>query len=188
MSYIQERRDEASNMQAPRYISKAAVISPCTQYRYLLRRSWDNTLPPYVSGMLNPSIANVDIDDPTTTRSVRRAAMLGFGSVVVWNLYAYRATDPSQLRLVADPVGPDNEKWIRHALGECARYSGIAVVGWGSAGPDNPQSILRIHAIAREAGVDLHCLGVTKDGHPRHPLYVSYASIPQLWAVEPTKA
>jgi hypothetical protein len=162
------------------YTSKGAVISACGLYRYILRRCWDETLPPYIAGMLNPSTADADEDDPTITRVVRRAAGLGFGSLVVWNLYAYRACDPAQLSLVADPVGPDNRNWIHKALKECADRSGIAMVGWGSGGTSEKLAA-DVRSIAAELGVKLHCLGVTKEGHPRHPLYVSYSTVLQPW-------
>jgi hypothetical protein len=162
------------------YKSKGAVISACGLYRYILRRCWDETLPPCVAGMLNPSTADADDDDPTITRVVRRATRLGCGSLVVWNLYAFRATDPAQLGLVADPVGPENRGWICKALGECADSLGTAFVGWGSRCAD--QSLISdVQTIAAELSVKLFCLGVTKEGHPRHPLYVSYSTDLQPW-------
>jgi hypothetical protein len=167
-------------MPALPYKSKNAVISACGLYRYVLRRCWDETLPPYVAGMLNPSTADADEDDPTITRVVRRAAGLGCGSLVVWNLYAFRATDPTLLSLVADPVGPENRDWIREALSECADRFGTATVGWGSGCADQKLAS-DVQAIAAELGVKLHCLGVTKGGHPRHPLYVSYGTALQPW-------
>lgn len=169
-------------MPTPIYISKTATISACGLYRYSLRRCWDDTLPPYTAGMLNPSTADADQDDPTITRVVRRAAALGFGSLTVWNLYALRATDPAQLSLVADPVGPENLIWIRKALEECATRSGTATVGWGTGCADQ-RIISDIQAIAADLGVKLHCLGVTKEGHPRHPLYVSYGTPLQPWGL-----
>lgn len=155
------------------YISKDAIISPCSLYRYQLRRCWATEQPPFVLGMLNPSTADADEDDPTITRSARRAASLGYGSLVVWNLYAFRATDPRKLLNVSDPIGPDNLDWVRKTLRECRRRDGIAVVGWGSKARDMTV-ISRAMSVVQNVGVDLHCLGVTKDGNPRHPLYVGY--------------
>ncbi|MBN9562787.1 MAG: DUF1643 domain-containing protein [Alphaproteobacteria bacterium] len=164
----------------PNYLSASAVISTCGSYRYLLRRTWDQTLPSYVLGMLNPSTADAEVDDPTITRSVRRAASLGHGSLVVWNIYAFRATDPAKLRQAHDPVGPDNARWIRTALMECSSGGGTAVVGWGGNAVDT-KTVAAACAVAVELGVNLLCLGITKDGHPRHPLYVSYEAVLQPW-------
>jgi hypothetical protein len=162
------------------YLSSSAVISACSCYRYLLRRTWDDNLPPYVLGMLNPSTADADFDDPTITRSVRRAASLGHGSLIVWNLYAFRATDPAKLRQAPDPVGSDNTNWIRTALQECSTREGNAIVGWGG-NAINLNAVAVACRIAEEVGVSLQCLGVTKDGHPKHPLYVSYGTVLQSW-------
>jgi hypothetical protein len=168
---------------SPSLISKNAVMSSCSTYRYLLWREWDAKRPPYVSGMLNPSTADAEQDDPTITRNIRRARALGFGSLIVWNLYAFRATDPSALLSAIDPVGPDNLKWIEQAIRECRSRGGAAVVGWGSHGTDR-SVIASVQAVALATGVELQCLGTTKEGHPRHPLYVSYATPLQPWTSE----
>jgi len=169
-------------MPFPLYTSKTAIISSCGLYRYSLRRCWDEALPPFVVGMLNPSSADADIDDPTILRVVRRAGMLGLGSLIVWNLYAYRATDPAHLSLVADPVGPENRRWIRESLKECSDRSGIAIVGWGAGATDQILTA-DVKSIATQLSVSLHCLGTTKEGHPRHPLYVSYSTPLQPWGL-----
>lgn len=132
--------------------------------------------------MLNPSTADADIDDPTIARSVRRAACLGYGSLIVWNLYAFRATDPAELWRVPDPVGAENANWIRTALLECCASRGMAVVGWGSNAIDT--NVIAVAClIAAELGVSLQCLGLTKNGYPRHPLYVPYSAPLMRWSL-----
>jgi hypothetical protein len=154
------------------FVKKSAIISSCGLYRYELRRAWDDRLPPYVAGMLNPSTADDEIDDPTIIRNLRRAAALGCGSLIVWNLGAGRATLPRIWKAMADPIGPENDNYIRCILIECRDRDGIAMVGWGASG-----SFLRrdkdVMAIAAEVGIKFRCLGTTKAGHPRHPLYVA---------------
>jgi hypothetical protein len=156
----------------PATIAKSAVISPCGRYRYQLRREWDETLPPLVAGMLNPSIADAEIDDATITRSLRRAASNGCGSLIVWNLGAGRATDPDDWMAMVDPMGPENDLHIRAVLNECLDRNGIALAAWGARGVfrNRDSTVLEL---AAEIGVVFHCLGTTKDGHPRHPLYVA---------------
>jgi hypothetical protein len=88
---------------------KSAIISSCSRYRYELRRIWDDALPPYVSGMLNPSTADGQIDDRTIVANLLRAEALGCGSLIVWNLGAGRATKPKVWKAMAGPIGPEND-------------------------------------------------------------------------------
>jgi hypothetical protein len=83
---------------------KSAIISSCTLYRYELRRTWDDELPPFVSGMLNPSTADGQIDDRTIVANLQRAEALGCGSLIVWNLGAGRATQPEVWKAMSDPL------------------------------------------------------------------------------------
>lgn len=161
-------------------VRKSAIISDCGLYRYELRREWDDSLPPYVSGMLNPSTADAEIDDPTIVRNIRRAEMEGCGSLIVWNLGAGRATDPKVWKAMADPVGPENCAHVRRILSECKERNGLAIVGWGNHGEFmNLGGAAR--SLARKMDVKLHCLGITKSGQPRHPLYTSYGLRPIKW-------
>lgn len=153
-------------------ISKSAVISSCGRFRYQLRREWNDKLPPLVAGMLNPSIADAKIDDPTIVRSLRRAASNGCGSLIVWNLGAGRATDPDDWMAMVDPIGPENDLHIRAALKECRDRNGIALAAWGTRGVFRNRD-KAVRELAAEIGVVFHCLGTTRDGHPRHPLYVA---------------
>lgn len=50
--------------------------------------------------MLNPSTADAEIDDPTITRCIGFAKSWGFGGLMVGNLWAYRATDPKELKKI----------------------------------------------------------------------------------------
>ena len=82
-------------------MNRAAIISPCGQFRYWLRRQWggDGTLL-YV--MLNPSTADADVDDATVRRCIRFARDHGFGAMEVVNLFAHRATKPADLRAAVE--------------------------------------------------------------------------------------
>ncbi len=153
-------------------VRKSAIISPCGLYRYELRREWDDSLPPYVSGMLNPSTADHEIDDPTIIRNWRRAERLGYGSLIVWNLGAGRATEPADWKRMRDPIGPENNAHIRRILTECKERNGLAVVGWGAHG-DHFNRARQVAQIAGEVGIKFQCLGTTKSGQPKHPLYIA---------------
>jgi len=159
---------------------KSAVFWRCQTYRYRLDRLWDEYLPPLAFGMLNPSTADHERNDATIERCERRARALGFGSLVVWNLFAFRTTNPALLKEQTDPVGPQNDEFIYEALIETKSRQGTVVVGWGANG-DLWARRIRVLEIAQKLQVDLYCLGVTLAGQPRHPLYVSYQSKLMQW-------
>jgi len=158
----------------------SAVFSNCQRYRYRLDRIWDDSLPPLAFGMLNPSTADHERNDPTIERCERRARSLGYGSLVVWNLFAFRATNPKILRNQFDPIGPENDYFIHSALDETKMRKGTVIVGWGSHGHILGRHV-QVLEIARDVGIDLFCLGTTNSGQPKHPLYISYQSKPTSW-------
>lgn len=144
-----------------------AIISDCGQYRYQLTRDIpDGSEAPAVFVMLNPSTADAMHDDPTIRRCMGFAKSWGASSLIVANLYALRSTDPKALWTHPDPVGPENNKH----LAELARKHFYVVCAWGAnARPDRVRDFLRVME-ASEAS--LWCLGETKAGAPRHPLYL----------------
>lgn len=147
-----------------------ATFSRCRTYRYLLTRRWTAEQPAAAFVMLNPSTADAFAEDPTIRRCISFARSWGAGGVLVLNLFALRATDPRALRHHPDPVGPDNDLVIAAALS--ADRLGPVVCAWGIYGLLNGRAE-RITALVRDLlGVPPLCLGATKDGHPRHPLYV----------------
>lgn len=149
-------------------IETGATFSPCRTWRYRLWRTWDER--PAVNFVcLNPSKATETDDDPTVTRLQVRARKLGFGGLVVTNLFAFRATDPSDMKAAADPVGPDNDA----AIIDSAKAAGMVVAAWGNHGQHRGRAA-SVRKMLEQAGVELHCLRVTKIGEPEHPLYLSY--------------
>lgn len=158
----------------------SAAISPCGTYRYRLERSWAASKPFAAFVMLNPSTADATDDDPTIRRCIGFARTWGHGGLVVVNLYAYRATNPAELRGVADPVGPDNDEHLRTAFAQAAQVGGPVVAAWGTkAGPDR---VRKVAAMAER----FVALRVTKNGHPGHPLYVPAAATPVAWGAHST--
>lgn len=159
-----------------------AILSQCGNYRYSLTRD-TNLLSPERPGalfiMLNPSTADADKDDPTIRRCIAFATQWGCADLTVANLYAYRATDPKELLKAADPVGPLNDFHLRELL----RERHVAVVAWGN----NAQlgRVSEFYKMAYEIGVRVSCLGVTKAGHPRHPLYVKSTQELIRWDITP---
>jgi len=117
--------------------------------------------------MLNPSTADATTEDPTIRRCIGFTQAWGFGSIDVLNLYAYRATDPGELRKAGFPVGQYTEAIMRSVLSE---YVDLVVVAWGTlARQERASEVLQI---VRDAGFEPHALQTTKAGHPAHPLYL----------------
>jgi hypothetical protein len=139
------------------FISATANIRG--EYRYALTRVWDPVLPMITFVLLNPSTADALQLDPTLRRCVDFAKREGYGSMVILNLYAFRTKDPKVMMAAADPVGPENDRVLAGA-------TGTVVAGWGTNA--EPARVARVLALLPR----LHALGVTKNGHPRHPLYV----------------
>lgn len=142
-----------------------AVISADGRYRYSLMRVWDEGAAPLVFVMLNPSTADASEDDPTIRRCVAFAKRQGFGGILVVNLFAFRSTDPKVMARAVDPVGPDNDEAIEQAV------SGRTVlVAWG-ANATRERAKAVTHLLS-SLDCAVYSLGVTKGGHPRHPLYI----------------
>lgn len=148
----------------------SAVLSDDGVYRYELRRQWGAPGDPRVCWvMLNPSTADASVDDPTIRRCIGFSNRWGYGSLVVVNLFALRATDPKELACTTDPVGAGNDAAILAA----AYVSERVVVAWGAHGKFRNRAALVTQMLTGpQGGFSLHCLGTTKQGAPRHPLYI----------------
>jgi hypothetical protein len=123
--------------------------------------------------MVNPSKADGEIDDHTITKLIGFSQRFRFGRFIVWNKFAFRATDIKELRTARDPIGPANDGYIEQIL----EQSDVHIVAWGSLGklPPNLRSRWRqVAAIADRVGCQLMCLGTAADGHPLHPLTLGY--------------
>ena len=127
--------------------------------------------------LLNPSTADDQVDDPTTRRCMQFARVWGNDSMTLLNLFALRATDPRVLREHTDPVGPLNEAIIS-AVVDRLRAETVVIAGWGNGGGLRGQDERTLRRLCFR---DIHCLGLTNQGHPRHPLYLPLGIPPQLW-------
>lgn len=151
-------------------------------YRYLLARTWANG-PRATFVMLNPSTADASEDDPTIRRCIGFAKREGCGGLDVVNLLAFRSTDPQGLRLALDPYGPENPTHVRDAF---RRSQGPVIAAWGSHPlARRPVDMAAwVAEIAEEEGKAMLCLGVTRDGSPRHPLYLRADAPLRPWGVQ----
>ena len=132
--------------------------------------------------MLNPSTADWRANDPTVRRCMAFARAWGFRSLLVGNLFAWSATDPAALLREPAPVGATNDEM----LGELARAADWIVVAWGAhrAADHHPAAPGRAQAVTELLRLygPLKCLGRTKSGAPRHPLYLASATEPEPYA------
>lgn len=145
-----------------------AVISECSNYRYVLWRVWDKDSD-YLNFIgINPSTADGMYDDRTVAKLVQFAQLWGCGGLIVSNLYSYRSTNVKALRAVIDPIGPCNHDRLHAAALACSSH----LVGWGNHGLMNDRDLKVMRYLTKY--VDHFkplTLGVNKNGTPKHPLY-----------------
>ncbi|HLX39234.1 MAG TPA: DUF1643 domain-containing protein [Ktedonobacteraceae bacterium] len=149
------------------YSNSGAIFDKTDTYRYTLWRVWSLDYPRITFIMLNPSTADAQRNDLTISRCIAFARSWGFGALDVVNLFAYKATHPGDLLKDVNPVGEENDQFLMQAFSR----SSCVVAAWGTKGTllDRDKQVLQLLAYWQ----NIHCLGVTKDGHPRHPLYVN---------------
>ncbi len=160
------------------YSRQWAVFSECETYRYLLARTWDAALGRLVSILLNPATATENQSDPTNTRGERRARMLGKGTNLFLNAFAFRSVDPRHMKEQEYPVGPENTEMIRRTLASMTPDD-MLLLGWGNDGRHMNQNA-RVLDIVKRSRVPAYALGINKSGAPKHPLYVGYDVEPVL--------
>lgn len=116
---------------------------------------------------------------PTLERCIARSRAFGSSGLLILNLFAHRHTDPGTLRSATSPVGPANDDVLR-ALTHAAPRT---IAAWGAHE--------RLHGRSRAVAPHLAhplCLGTTRRGEPRHPLYVAADEALVQWAVERRRA
>lgn len=149
------------------YLSQnsGAILSVDRKHRYALWRKWDENKPYVLFIGLNPSKADENNDDPTLRRCIGFAKAWGYGGVCMANLFSLRATDPRDMKNSPYPVRKENQKYLQ----QLANNAGLIICAWGTHGSylDADKQFMK-HLKA----YSLKCLGITKEGHPKHPLYI----------------
>lgn len=144
-----------------------AEFSACRRWRYLLWRRWDPAKPVANFLMLNPSTADEWKLDPSCTRARLYAERWGFGSVVITNLFAWRATDPEEMKAVRDPVGRGNDRAIVRA----AQEASLVVCAWGNHGAHRGRADA-VRKLLAKGQIEARALRMNAGGEPAHPLYL----------------
>lgn len=163
-------------MQVSLFMESGAVLSKDGRYRYSLTRIWDPEKPRVCFVMLNPSSADAEQNDPTIKRCIRFAESWGYGAIEVVNLYAFRTHLPELLAAEPEPCGPDNDAYILKAV----QNAQMIIAAWGVHGHEGP---LR-RAVGSLINREVYCLGTTKNGAPRHPLYVHSSALVLPFSIE----
>ncbi|MCF7686936.1 MAG: DUF1643 domain-containing protein [Cephaloticoccus sp.] len=114
---------------------------------------------------LNPSTADEQKLDPTLTRIRSFSEREGYDGFLMTNIFGFRATDPKEMQRATDPIGPENDQALLAAAERCDRV----VAAWGAHGVHQDRALAVAKLLSRHT---LWCLGTTKDGFPRHPLYI----------------
>lgn len=155
---------------------RGAEFSECRAWRYSLWRRWDWQLDQVMFIGLNPSTADEREDDPTIRRCIRFARDWGYGGLLMMNAFAFRATDPKNMKAAKDPIGPGNDEALKFRQTQV----GLIVAAWGAH--CSPQRELEVCEII---GRPIYCLGKTKNGSPKHPLYLRADTKPELFWSKP---
>jgi len=156
-------------------MNRETIFSPDRLYRYTLWREFAPTGKGYCMFIgLNPSTADEKINDPTIRRCIGFAKDWGYEALCMTNLFGYRATDPKIMKQQDNPAGEDNI----HHIARCASEAGIIIAAWGTHGVFRCQDANVLTAL-RLIKVKVHHLGLSKKGHPKHPLYLKKTTLPE---------
>lgn len=155
-----------------------ANFSEDGKYRFSLLRKleqWPTKTATFI--MLNPSTADATIDDATIRRCLGYCKLWRCSELNVVNLFALRTKSPKEMKAHANPIGEyPYDYYLRTTIARAnhpLNPPGLVVCAWGNDGVHRGRDI-EMMQVLREMKVAPHCLGVTKIGQPKHPLYAPY--------------
>jgi hypothetical protein len=164
-------------------MNRGVIFSESKNYRYALFRNWKPG--PIVSVIgLNPSTADHELDDQTIKKTIQFAQQNGFGGFVMLNLFALRSTDPKVMKASNAPIGKMNDFWLQHFT----FHTNAIWCAWGAHGSHQgrDEAVKKIvHDSWNRTSHPVDCLGVTKHGHPKHPLMLPYSTLLQPFSCGP---
>lgn len=153
----------------------SAIISPCGKFRFRLERDVSLYGKTYAFFGINPSTADATINDATVRKWIGFVTRWGGWRFIVGNVSPARSTDVKGLAtiLVSNDVWQQNIDHIKAIAAE----ADILVPCWGDQKKaprhlaDDFATVLRV---LRATGKPVMTFGLTKDGHPKHPLMLGY--------------
>jgi hypothetical protein len=160
-----------------------ADFSECRRYRFKLTRVWDLTRPVICVIGVNPSIADAQKNDPTIRKVINFARRWGAGGFNMLNLNPHISTEPADaLEIVDEPIMLENDGFVRRAI-----HSSRVVCAWGTSASKFIWAMKRMQSLLSdpENFCSIECLGVTKEGYPRHPLYLKSGTVPVPFRFDP---
>jgi hypothetical protein len=161
-------------------IDTGAEFSPCGKYRYALWRQWGDGSKGFVAFIgVNPSTADELTNDPTVAKCIGYAKQWGYDGMFMLNLFGLRSTDPSGLKKTGKPVGPANDDAIKRYVSD--PRTKLIVCCWGEHGKYLGRGWFVCRNILQ--GFKVKCLGVTKAGRPKHPLYLPGILMPEEFEI-----
>ena len=153
-----------------------AVFSDERRHRLYLWRRWNKDGPWVMFIGLNPSTADERLNDPTVRRCIGFAQRWGYGGMFMCNLFTLVSTNPAVVSAEPKPVELGTDLAMRVIRGR----SKVAVAAWGNLVSKVRGGEGRVMRLVRDLA-PLSCLGITKAGHPRHPLYLPYSAELTMW-------
>ena len=154
-------------------MKSSASFSTCKNYRWSLTRHLTNSKKELIFIGLNPSLANATDNDPTIRRLIGFSENWGYGCLTVLNLFAKVSKSPKSLASCNDPVGWQNDCQLNKMIKYWSYNDSCELwIGWGVNGRlmgRNEKFLKKIKRSSRKPLV----IGLTKEGHPKHPLYIS---------------
>ena len=170
-------------MRDPLFLESEAYFSSCGLYRWSLKRILTYNKNTLIFIGLNPSKASRKQDDPTLRRLIKFAYSWGYGSLIVVNLFARVSSSPSIIKRCSDPVGKKNDQVLLSHFFEWSQDPSCDLwLGWGNQGVWKNRN-LDVMTFLKTSAINRGCqfptalgplaLGLTMQGHPLHPLYIS---------------
>ena len=153
-------------------LNYGAKFSKCRKYRYTLWRTWNVKKPKVMFLGLNPSTADEINNDPTVTRCINYSKLWGYGGMYMMNLFAFRTTYPAELKNTINPIGKDNDYWIK----KISKTADKCIGAWGNDG-----DFLNRSKDVEKLIPKLYCLKINNSGEPSHPLYLKSTLKPTLY-------
>ena len=141
-------------------ILRKAKFSIDKKHRYDLSRHWDLSKSDILFIMLNSSIANEDIDDPTIKRLISFTREFKHGGFFVANLFTY-ITPYSKTLDTSIGLTKLNLKTIKNLVNKVDEV----IYAWGNSIKE-PQELKNLVKNPK-------CFGKNLNGTPKHPLYLS---------------